>query len=825
MSLRTLALLLVLPLLCVGPALIPGKRFLPQLPCGFEPLASEAPERAAQAWRAANHLASDRLFPALTDEMHVRESVLRGELPSWDPLSGMGMPLAGATMIGVWYPPNALKILLPPDIAGGWLALLTLYIAGLGLFVFLERRAFSWAACVCGALAMQAGAFGFANLHLSMKVGAAVWLPWSLWAIEGLAQRRQWSGLVLFASTAFALLAGFPPIAIFCIASAVAYLLMRWIEERRAEWASVFAHSLGWIALGIAASLVQILPMLEASLGSTRREESVTRFEAQSLPSAALGTLVLPDLIGSPQDPVFATRNALAWWLTRADEREKALSANPLEWNQFAGIAVLALACAALASDFKRARIPAVLLLVVLGFVHGWPLVRTLYTLPGFDLGAPARVNAVAWMLWPWLAAIGLEALIAKKARARGAAILASIACAAIGLLAYAGIDPATWAGTLPALLAKQQGVTVERVAEYVSSETALLAAQRLVHSGGVLLVLSLAALGAASCACCLSGANARRWMVALWLALIAIDGLGLAREHLAPRDLAGQALFPSSPAIEAVRAAAGDGRVVRYDASDSGMDDVEHLARPDLLSAYGIADLTPYTVFTPRSLVEWITRIDPRSACRTGIGRISQASLFNHPVLDIARVTCVLSRSELVNPRLELVYSKNDFFVYHRSGALPIARVVPVRMIDVSDDDTLLGLWSAGGLDPKKVAVSVGSSTLAESVRVPHPFVPGELTVHRPAPDRVDVHVANSSGGFLVFQEAYDAGWKAAVDGEDADVIRVDHVCRAVRIPAGSCSVRTKYEPFSLRLGAWCSLLAIATALFCAWRGRAGKD
>src|SRR5262249_16151410 len=151
------------------------------------------------------------------------------------------------------------------------------------------------------------------------------------------------------------------------------------------------------------------------------------------------------------------------------------------------------------------------------------------------------------------------------------------------------------------------------------------------------LLGLSLALIAVAACARSASGALARHWTIALLLALIALDGLRLAREHLSPRDLHGEPLFPPSATIEAVRRAAGDGRVVRYDASDSGTDDVERLARPDLLSAYGIADLTPYTVFTPSSLVELIARIDPRSVCRTGISRISQASLFNHPVLDIA--------------------------------------------------------------------------------------------------------------------------------------------------------------------------------------------
>ena len=45
--------------------------------------------------------------------------------------------------------------------------------------------------------------------------------------------------------------------------------------------------------------------------------------------------------------------------------------------------------------------------------------------------------------------------------------------------------------------------------------------------------------------------------------------------------------------------------------------------------------------------------------------------------------------------------------------------------------------------------------------------------------------------------------------DGRDADVVRVNQLERAVRVPAGDVLVRTKYEPGALRLGGALSVLA----------------
>ena len=62
-------------------------------------------------------------------------------------------------------------------------------------------------------MAFQLGPWGLANLYYFMKVDAALWLPWALWAVDGLAQRKRFSGLILTGALGLSLLAGMVTIA------------------------------------------------------------------------------------------------------------------------------------------------------------------------------------------------------------------------------------------------------------------------------------------------------------------------------------------------------------------------------------------------------------------------------------------------------------------------------------------------------------------------------------------------------------------------------------------------------------------------------------
>jgi hypothetical protein len=822
---RVLALALLAPTLLLLSALAPGSLFLPHLPVILEPLASEHPSEAERAFLDLNASPADRIFPTLSDQIAARAELAHLDLPTWEPDLGLGVPLFANSIAGLCYPPNWLALALSPERMAGPLAWLSLVLGGLGVGLFLRRLGASSAAVALGIVGLQAGAFGLVNLAYPMKVDAALWLGFSLWAVEGLAQGVRRSGRWLFLATALALLAGFPPIAVFGAAAAFTYACVRAsaLGARALGLAPVagaprfLAKAALCLALGALASAWQLLPMVEASRESLRPPDSAAGLVAQSLPLGSLAGVLVPDFAGAPRAPAPEKGLPLAWLVTPSAGFEKALHSNPLEWHVYAGIALGLLGFAALVADPRRALVPALALLLCYAFAQGWPLVRWLYRVPGLGAGAPNRVLAVAWVLWPWLGALGLETLVQGKPRARGAVVAAGLALALTAFGAKLVLDPERFGSWL-------QGVLVERyatlpdpptpavVAEHVPLVEARLAA---LHLEGALLRVVL--LGGAVATIAAATARRPRLGASLLIALALADGLWTARTSLGIQRPGELALFPPSHAIEAVRAAAGDGRVLRLDQSASGTADVERLARPNLLQVYGIADLTPWTVFTPSSLVELMQALDAGARVRSGVARLSNPALLGAPLLDLLRVTCVLAREPLASPRLEPVLERPGFCVYRRTGALPPARIV-AEGVPTPSREALRGLLVAGACDPARQALLGPGEPPRPSVE--NAGLARIESVTRPAKNRLDLVVKDSQGGLLVMHEQWYPGWKATINGADARLLCVDDVYRGLWLPPGDLVIRTKYEPWSLRLGFGLCVLASLAALALGRRG-----
>ena len=67
-------------------------------------------------------------------------------------------------------------------------------------------------------------------------------------------------------------------------------------------------------------------------------------------------------------------------------------------------------------------------------------------------------------------------------------------------------------------------------------------------------------------------------------------------------------------------------------------------------------------------------------------------------------------------------------------------------------------------------------------------------------APDRLTYAAHTEKGGLAVFSEVFFPwGWKLSIDGEEAEIGRVNYLLRAVRIPAGSHSIEMTFRPASV--------------------------
>jgi hypothetical protein len=351
-------------------------------------------------------------------------------------------------------------------------------------------------------------------------------------------------------------------------------------------------------------------------------------------------------------------------------------------------------------------------------------------------------------------------------------------------------------------ILAQRYTVGLEAAKEHLAGADLALAAQRLESESHWLIgwTLAVALAGLATWYMGRRGPTTSRgvaWALLPWFIVVGGEGLRLSRASHRPVNIEA-GLFPPSPAMDAVREATGTGRVLRLDRSASGVSEVERLARPNLLQAYGIGDLTPYVVFTPRDWVDALAQVDPLSRYRSGASRLSDPEHLDHPLLDVMNVTCILATDHIEHPRLEHVFGQEGFHVHRRKVGSP-------GPFAVFPDSGGQPTGDAGLLFPP----------LVQAPEAAPGWSPGEVRWARPTPARLDVKITNSGGGWLVMDGSFQPGWKATVNGVDADVVRAQGLLRALRVPAGDVTVRTHYEPWSLRLGALLTLLALAIA----WR------
>lgn len=80
---------------------------------------------------------------------------------------------------------------------------------------------------------------------------------------------------------------------------------------------------------------------------------------------------------------------------------------------------------------------------------------------------------------------------------------------------------------------------------------------------------------------------------------------------------------------------------------------------------------------------------------------------------------------------------------------------------------------------------------------------------------DRLTVQCEGSGPGLLMVADTWEEGWKAYIDGEEADILKVNGAFRGVFIGKDALEVRFQYEPNDVKTGKLGSGIALIVALF----------
>ena len=121
-------------------------------------------------------------------------------------------------------------------------------------------------------------------------------------------------------------------------------------------------------------------------------------------------------------------------------------------------------------------------------------------------------------------------------------------------------------------------------------------------------------------------------------------------------------------------------------------------------------------------------------------------------------------------------------------------------------------------GLNPASAAVADEKFRSALGGEIP-PRCQGDTIFETTyAPNALTYHATTRDGGLAVFSEVFFPwGWEATIDGQPAQIGRVNYLLRALRLPPGSHTVRFEFNPESVRVTeaiAYTSIILIYIAL-----------
>ncbi|HPH94785.1 MAG TPA: hypothetical protein PKW33_01870 [Anaerolineaceae bacterium] len=696
------------------------------------------------------------------------EMIRAGQMPLWNPLVGLGAPLAANYQSALFYPPNWIPFLF--EVAGGtgwmawsntWLVIFHLILAGMGMVVLGRRMGLSPLGQMVMALAFELSGYLVTRAGFFSINATVAWMPWLLaygWDVVREEKGSYGPFIRLTACMALMLLAGHAQTAAYALVLMGAWVLFQ------GRGKGVFRIAAAGAA-AVLTAMVQLWPTYEYLQQSQRSDAVDFAFAVNySFHPMRFLTLLAPNLFGSP---------AAGSYLLKAD--------NYWEGAIYVGLLPLLLGVIFLVVVLRRRPkstclvcflVEVWLVSFALALGSNTPIFPFLYhTVPGFDMfQAPTRFSL--WGVWAMavMGGLAVDALHRPVKKALFWTRLATMGGFALTVGAGAGwlilgakaelVLGVAWAG----LMALGVGLLMLFKPEGEAGEKAIPA--RLwpwLVSGLLMLDLISASWGfhmgtAVEVYAWKPGGSAERiWMETETERFLKFDRFFEFTN------------FKSNPDMTKMRAA----------------------CLPNICMLDGVSLVNNFDPLVPGRMAKWMALLE------TGQPATRRRMLEMMAVNTIA----------ILEPGGEVI--RAEFEEREKIAWADCIEGVP-------DEASAWEKISAYLNEPESMP---GNIALLEGYDGPkhcEPGSKGETTLIRAVPGEESYQVSNSKPGWLVIANSWYPGWEAWLDGHKVELYRANYVEMAVEIKdSGNHSLVLTYKPLSVYGGAAISLFTIA-GLMC---------
>ena len=739
----------------------------------------------------------------------------RGELPLWNPFAFCGLPLLGDGQTALFYPPNSLFLLLPGGAALNYDVLAQFCIAGVAMYAFSRSVALRRLPALLGAVAYMFCGFLTARVvHLSILSGAAL-VPLAFLCVERMFRawedpasgplastrvRRRWF-VIAAAAVALQALAGHPQVPVYTALALGLYALFRGVERSRLTGDRRLLYLMpmllvGTYLLGYAMAAIQLAPWVELGRASMRSNDASFDFIFDNSMSRSDWLLQLfPYLYGALQAGAYADQPMVMPLASKAWEHSAYVGMLPLGLAAYALLGLRRQTAGAVsgrqAGDAPRFFALLLASGIVLAMGNATPLAHLIVRAPVIGkLREVARALVLVDFAVAMLAAFGLQRVIGRRAPAAAGRSLVSIAVIMVSV-----------PGTV-VLLAQQPWC--QRILHLTPQMAANLQLPRMNA------VMPLAfAIASAALVVWWSRHPATRVTQAIAAGLVLLDVGSFAATF---NPTTSPQLYDRRPdVLEAFRGATAPFRKATFLPGN----DLDNRVAQETLAVswglvYGVEDVNGFNSLQPRRYTDYLFGPDARDVSY-GLLRDERLLRPESPILSALNVRFLLVPAAMqpaLGSNFRPVFENRQVRVYENTLVYPRAFFAET-VRPMNNPSEVLNAVRADGFDGRRLAL----------VEADHlPAFPAEATQDRVTltawgPTRMSLATSTSATRFLVLSEMQASGWRALVDDVETPIYRTNYLFRGVVAPPGEHTVTFVYRPFSVRLGAGISALALVAA------------
>ncbi|MCG8604611.1 YfhO family protein, partial [bacterium] len=211
------------------------------------------------------------------------------------------------------------------------------------------------------------------------------------------------------------------------------------------------------------------------------------------------------------------------------------------------------------------------------------------------------------------------------------------------------------------------------------------------------------------------------------------------------------------------------------------------------------------------------VSHQDGRAAVQTVSPDAIPESRLNsdYAILDMLNVKYLISNFDIPDPRFKLVQQGRPA-VYENTGVLP--RAYFVERMKIVKGEAFFDYLKSGDFDPAAEAI----------FDEPPPFVIKPSDQNRVEVTSYDIHEIKLQAeviepALMVLSEIYyPAGWRAYVNGTEAEIFRTNYMLRSIFLEPGQHEIRFVFEPKRFTLGVWITfgvLVILLGLLIYSWK------